>query len=1119
MITNKHFLLLTLSVFFTNIVFCQDDLIHYWHFNNLPNDAFYEVEADFTLHGDVNISYDGTGDGYMDAVDDGSDLNTHMGQLPGTALRVRNPSDTRELIIDAPTTGYENINLSYAVKRTTNGPRLQNLYYSEDGGNSWNNHGSPYDIYEEYNLIEFNFAGFGNIDNNSDLLFKIVFEGDHTTGNQGNNRFDNLAIKGDVINQDVYYSKPEGMLNDLNTWGTNTDGSGDSPTSFEADNTVFYIYNRETATIDDNWSVNGIGTYVVAGNGTEETEFTVPDNHAFDGTINVSAKGSLILQNSDIPNMANLDPLSKVVFEQTGYTTTVPALSYGELHLKKEVKSLSGSIIVNGLFRAEDVTIDPGLNLELYLKGDLEYIDVSTDGPQNINMIIRGDKDQVFSGNGNEIGCYNFNVDKPGGSLTLDNNTSIYARNNFRLDFWNNAVFYDGGNYIRLDDDLRLNGDDASNFNLEGTIILTAPAGTNDFEYMVAELNNLIIDVTNEAKPDFNMAIDTVFIKNDLSISSTSNWPILLRDVVIDIGGNFEIAVNSQNQIEKGSSRIVFSGEGEQTITNNGYSGHGILNGLHINKDNGDLLINDDITFDGNITFDKGIIQYTGEGILKAGPDALVSNHSQDSYIIGPMGAYIKTGINTKTELPIGSNDLFRPVELYMTLGDGSKTNKSEPKLFVMEFIDEAPPEGDLPDDLESILNNYHYDLSSTDNYEMLDAQIRLEYDETDNIGDPAFLRIAQFTDGAWVNIGGIGSAPDEGHVISSQNFTSTGIFALAISDEAITEPIMGTQGDLDSFVAKPEDTSLPQSFSIHGYNLTNDINIEVPSPFLISLEDDPSFSSSISISHVNGTVDPTDIYVVYNPQETGTHEEQITITTDGLESLYIDIIGISREIPKLYINEFMAVNTSTIEDPFGDYLGWIEIFNPNDQEVDLGGYYLSNDHEEPLKYQLPQGEAETLIPAQSFLLLWTGGNEEQSAAHLNFSIPHQGGMISLYGPEGAVLIDEINYGWQNADESYGRENDGADGWIYFSNPTPGESNISTNLSELTTKNKLNVYPNPVHGNTIHLNKPVSAKLLSVNGHVILDVDNTKQINIANIKPGIYFLKTDKGHVAKIIIK
>ncbi|MBN1507024.1 MAG: hypothetical protein JW955_09265 [Sedimentisphaerales bacterium] len=57
-----------------------------------------------------------------------------------------------------------------------------------------------------------------------------------------------------------------------------------------------------------------------------------------------------------------------------------------------------------------------------------------------------------------------------------------------------------------------------------------------------------------------------------------------------------------------------------------------------------------------------------------------------------------------------------------------------------------------------------------------------------------------------------------------------------------------------------------------------------------------------------------------------------------------------------LVINEFMAVNRRTIQDPCepGEYADWIELYNASDNPIVLNGLYLTDDVNRPTKWQIP---------------------------------------------------------------------------------------------------------------------------------------------------------------------
>ena len=169
--------------------------LHYWHFNDLPSGTIQEIIPDHSLVEGAFISYPGSGDGYMDRVSDGTTINGKNDVADGYGLRVRNPSDSRELQLAVPTTGYHNITLSYATKRTNNGSRIQEIQYRSTGESSWNKIPFQAEITEEWNLVNVALPPEA-ADNNPDLSLRILFLGDYASGSSGNNRFDNIRIDG-----------------------------------------------------------------------------------------------------------------------------------------------------------------------------------------------------------------------------------------------------------------------------------------------------------------------------------------------------------------------------------------------------------------------------------------------------------------------------------------------------------------------------------------------------------------------------------------------------------------------------------------------------------------------------------------------------------------------------------------------------------------------------------------------------------------------------------------------------------------------------------------------------------------------------------------------------------
>lgn len=183
-------------------VLAGEELVHYWHFNDLPSGTLTSVDADFSAFGTATITYPGEGAGYMDRVSPGSTINDYMEAEAGFALRLRNPADTREMIMVSPSTGYEGLFLAFVAHRSTAGAQQQELYYSIDGGDNWVQVGDAYDIQPiepDYEIFNFDLSGIEEINNNADLQFRILFTGSNASGTSGNQRIDNISITGTLI--------------------------------------------------------------------------------------------------------------------------------------------------------------------------------------------------------------------------------------------------------------------------------------------------------------------------------------------------------------------------------------------------------------------------------------------------------------------------------------------------------------------------------------------------------------------------------------------------------------------------------------------------------------------------------------------------------------------------------------------------------------------------------------------------------------------------------------------------------------------------------------------------------------------------------------------------------
>jgi len=220
---------------------------------------------------------------------------------------------------------------------------------------------------------------------------------------------------------------------------------------------------------------------------------------------------------------------------------------------------------------------------------------------------------------------------------------------------------------------------------------------------------------------------------------------------------------------------------------------------------------------------------------------------------------------------------------------------------------------------------------------------------------------------------------------------------------------------------------------------------------------------------------------------------------------------------PLLYINEFMASNNSTIADEHGEYDDWIEVYNGGPGSIWLGDKYLSDKPGNPGKWKMPY---QTLSPGE-FMLFWADNSPAQGHFHTNFRLNKDGEDIVIADSPstGYGIIDEISFGLQETDISYGRMEDGRPEWQFFENATPGYSNTAYGIEDFDSGSiSLNIYPNPNNTGILYLSDEDDIQIYDMSGRLVLDLGHIRAIDINHLEPSLYFVKNSSGDFAKLIV-
>ena len=142
-----------------------------------------------------------------------------------------------------------------------------------------------------------------------------------------------------------------------------------------------------------------------------------------------------------------------------------------------------------------------------------------------------------------------------------------------------------------------------------------------------------------------------------------------------------------------------------------------------------------------------------------------------------------------------------------------------------------------------------------------------------------------------------------------------------------------------------------------------------------------------------------------------------------------------------LIINEVMASNGTGLTDEDGDTPDWIELYNPTGQSINLSGWALTDDSDQPEKWRFP----DITLGSEEYLLIFASGKNRHEPLHTNFKLSRTGDFLGLYNILDRQFVDTLSPTPQFRDIAYGRYgNEPTFG--YLANPTPGQPNDASQV-------------------------------------------------------------------------
>jgi hypothetical protein len=511
-----------------------------------------------------------------------------------------------------------------------------------------------------------------------------VVSGNITHSSTGSNN-PNVAVSGTRTGS--YYSKSSGNLEELGTWGINTDGSGSTPSNFSTNGIIYEIRNRATATIGANWTVSGAASKVLVGDGTNSTDFTIPSTFTLTGTIDVSNAGELTIENTTAPTIGTVADNGTVEYKNVAFTLSAAA-TYKNLKLSGSgTKTFPGNTTtITGNLILDNVTLDAPSSSPfstILLGGNLTYIGTVTP-PADANSITLSTNGttggtQTISGAGNTLRWFRIQ------STTA--NTILLSTSGGSSNLLVGNI--SGGGVTLVDGSvLNMNGNDLTLFNSSSTSSAflfnnTASISTNsssDFTIGRTGNGNLgTIRFTTGTSTIGSLTLNhtgstnkTLNIENQLTIANS----LALTSGILNVGESTLTLNGSINRTSgnidasNASATVVFGGSTAQTIPAATFTGN--INNLTLNNSAG-LSINQDISVVNTLTLTSGKLTL-GSNHLTLGLNATIGGTPSASNMIIASGdgelrkRFSAANLDAFT-FPVGTGTSYTPVVLDFNSG------------------------------------------------------------------------------------------------------------------------------------------------------------------------------------------------------------------------------------------------------------------------------------------------------------------------------------------------------------------------------------------------------------------------------------------------------------------
>ena len=272
------------------------------------------------------------------------------------------------------------------------------------------------------------------------------------------------------------------------------------------------------------------------------------------------------------------------------------------------------------------------------------------------------------------------------------------------------------------------------------------------------------------------------------------------------------------------NTRLIFAAtNGAQTYTLiSGGSNKNLNYGI---ENNTTVTLNSPLTVGngtlGYLVLTSGKIVTTATNLLTLAANDTIKTGT--GYISGPIAQTVAVATQTTLTFPLGKS-VYRPVVLTLTQDAATST------VYTGEIFDAAPPANTLPSTLDAVSNARYFHFVKGAGAEVATAVIQLNYDANDGItvSNKDNIRIAKDDGaGAWVNLGGSGTADNTGNILSNSFGTTTALGKLTTNDFVVAHVNPSSVATLPT-LSTDTVTYISTTFATSGGTISNDGNAAI---------------------------------------------------------------------------------------------------------------------------------------------------------------------------------------------------------------------------------------------------------------------------------------------------